>query len=886
MIWYRFGSFIEDPLTPDLLNDVLVDAKARRAAYRQVPLDDILEILHALGQKLAHPDDPIRRQILEEMPALVRFHPSMVEEGLNSLISMLDRENILTRFYADLGGTEVLERFAWQNAFLGSVKAEPRGVVAHVAAGNVFVGAIDSLIQGLVTKNINLLKMSGVDPVFPLLFTRALHDVDPEHKVSQAFALLPFRGGDKEVEAILKAECQTIIVYGGEDAVAAYRDGMALTNRIVEYGPKYSLMVVDGSLLNDEAVQRIARDFTLWEQSACSSPHAVYVLGTSDQALALARSLASALEDLLKDYPSPDIVRDEAVEITRTRELAKVSQALGEGELFIPAQGQGYTVIFEQDPCFRVSCQHRTAFIKPVADFEQVINVLKPYGTYIQSVGVLAEPEALHHWADRLVECGADRITDLGEMTRRKHGTPHDGTKGLAEFVRWTSIGGSSKFFDQFDYLSDNERDRVTLARLNVLLRHCRESSSFYRERLPGRALVSLEELALVPPVSAEDYRRHLPPEGDGILTGEVGTSYSFGSGGTTGQPKFIYRTVAETHANARALAKGLVLSGFVRQGDVVGNLLFAGNMWASFVSLNLALEETGAHILPIGGHIDLATQIALLRSFKANAVLTIPSILISIASFVKQHGIEDLKLKSLAYGGEHLFPEARRQLSEILGAERIVSAGYATNDAGAIGFQDETCTGGVHLVHEDLHIVEILDLETGQPILKPGKAGKIVVTNVNRHLMPTLRFEVGDLGAWVERPLGGRRLRRFDLLGRSDEVLIVGGFNLTLDMVAKALSQVEGLSPRFRMIGRIEGMLDQLVIEVESMVGLDAEKAQELESLAREALYREKKEFALWLTNQAIAIPVIRVLKPDEIPRNPRTGKIKAMVDERTWKA
>jgi phenylacetate-coenzyme A ligase PaaK-like adenylate-forming protein len=881
-MWYRFGEFVDGPLTADDVRSVVAEAKSRRSAYRHVPLEEILGILHALGRRLAEPDYPIRQRILREMPDLVRFHPSMVAEGLDSLCGMLDRENLLVRMRSDLGNPELLERFTWQEPFAGSVKAEPRGVVAHVAAGNVFVGAIDSLIQGLVTKNINLLKMSGVDPVFPLLFTEALHQVDTQRKVSQAYALLPFRGGDKEVETILKQGCDTLIVYGGEDAVAAYRDDLPITNRVVEYGPKYSLMVLDAALIEADSVKKIARDFTLWEQSACSSPHVIYVVGTSEQARDLAASLAGQLDALLEQFPTPDIRIDERVEITRTRELAKVGQALGEGELFVPAEGQGYTVVFEEDPCFRVSCQHRTAYVKPVERFDTVLDILKPYGTYIQSVGLLAGPAQMFEWGDRLVESGADRITDLGDMTRRKHGTPHDGTKGLAEFVRWTSIGCGQKFDDHFDFLPDAERDRVTLARLNALLSRCREGSSFYRDRIPDRPLKSLEELALIPAVDPHEYREHLPPDGSGILTGDIGTSYSFGSGGTTGKPKFVYRTVNETLANARALGKGLFLSGFARRGDVVGNLLFAGNLWASFVSLNQALEQTGAHILPIGGHIDLETQVSLLRAFNANAALTVPSILISIAQYVKRHGITDLKLTRLAYGGEHLFPEARRQLAEVLGAELIVSAGYAANDTGAIGFQDQTCPGGVHMVHEDLHIVEILDLETGQPISEVGKVGKIVVTNISRHLMPTIRFEVGDLGAWVDRPTGGRRLRRFDLLGRSDEVLIIGAFNVSLQMVAGVLAQVPGLSGHFRMVARTQGMLDELAIEVESEVPLSPTDAATLQARILEVLHHEKKEFRIWLANEAIAEPRAVVLGPDELPRNPRTGKIKQVVEER----
>ena len=163
-------------------------------------------------------------------------------------------------------------------------------------------------------------------------------------------------------------------------------------------------------------------------------------------------------------------------------------------------------------------------------------------------------------------------------------------------------------------------------------------------------------------------------------------------------------------------MGKGLRLAGF-GPGDVVANLMFAGNMWASFISLNMALEHTGARFLPLAGNMDMEFILFALKHFRANAIISIPTVLLSIARLVEERKIEGLHLRKAATGGEHLFPGARAYLSRVLGIETFASAGYAANDSGAIGYQCDQCGGSIHHVHEDLHYVEIVDPDTLEPV-------------------------------------------------------------------------------------------------------------------------------------------------------------------------
>ncbi|MEA5115809.1 MAG: aldehyde dehydrogenase family protein [Geobacteraceae bacterium] len=884
--WYNFGEFREsERIDGALMKEIMRTARSKTALVRDIPLVKTASVLDRAGRRLADSGDPVRKEIMAVMPRQISFSPEMIEAGLDAIRGILDYDNLIKRLEVDLDDARYLDEFTWHDRFRGFFRAMPQGVVSHVSAGNVFVSAVDTLVQGIMTKNVNILKMSSFDPVFPLLFARLLEECDPEAVICPYLSLVPFKGGDGEIEKIIKEESDVVIVYGGREVVEVYRQGRGLHTREVEFGPKYSLAVLDRDALavcdSDDVACQVARDFTMWEQAACSSPHAVFIWG-EEEARRFAGSLKKAFERLAVEFPFPDISIHEKTEITRTRELARVDSALGNSELLIPGiDDQSWTIILEKEPCFKVSCQHRTAYVVTINDDQELYDALAGYGKYIQSVGVLADSRRLFELSDRLVGLGADRVTEIGCMHRRKHGTPHDGTRGLSELVRWASIGHERKFHDPFDFATDDVRDALTLARLNRVLHVARMKSPFYRDRLPLQPLAGLAELSAIPVLEQGDFRSHLPPYGEGLLTGQLGNSISFSSGGTSGKPKFVYRTMAETRRNARGMAKSMALN-LIGEGDIVANLFFAGNMWASFVSVNMALEEIGAHVLPIGGHVPMENIISFLRSFKVDAALSIPSVLVGIAQYVEKHGITDLSIRKIGYGGEHMPEATRRYVASVLNTELIRSASYAINDTGVAGYQCAHCTGSVHHVNEDLHILEIVDPETRRPLL-PGEAGDIVLTNIDRTLMPVIRYNVGDRGRMVEGGCPcGRTTRRFELLGRSDEVVVIGADNVSIDAIAACVEQVPGLSQYFAIYGKTKNGMDLLAVRVESLEQLAETEKSALSGKLVETILREKPVIAANFVSGVIARPEVTVLAPGELPRNPRTGKIKRVVEER----
>lgn len=897
MEFYIFGELKEvETLEKDALKSILKEAKEIQKEIKEIKIETILDIFQKVSDAWLDEDYIYRKVALDFLPSRIGFSEEMIVEGIKTMSSLLSKDGMQTRLLSDLEKISYLDDWSYNHHFRGYIKAEPLGVVTHVSAGNVFVGGVDSLIQGIVTKNVNIMKMSTVDPIFPVLFAKSLKDFDHTGVLHKAMALINWKGGTTEIENIIKTVCDAIVVYGGADTIRAYRKNLGLHCKLIEYGPKYSFVMVDGEELYkkglEESAKLIARDAIMWEQSACSSPHTIYVEG-KENAEKLLVAIGKAYDAWATEIPQGIVYEDEAVEITKVRELAKVNKALDDGDYYFSEKNLS-TIVYQSSTEFQISCHNRTLFLKAVDSLDDVVKSVSSMGEYIQSVAILADDARAKKLSKELASFGADRFVEVGRMAVRKHGTPHDGTRGLGVLLRWVSLSRNDleidwqvgalwekydKESDGFDFLPNSARDTMTLNRIKEVVKFAKENSPFFAQKYKEIEFEDFDTFRKVPFLHGDDYKNFLPPIGEGLLTDDVSKSgYVFSSGGTTGRPKSVYRTTEEQHFNTVRLGKGLALSVFT-EGDRVANLLFAGNLWASFVSFNQALEHTGCSILPIAGNHPVKDIVNILVTYKANAIITIPSVLLSVAEYVEKNNI-DLTIEKVATGGEHLFKEAKDYLKKVLGVQKFASTGYTTNETGSIGYQCEHLSGTLHHVHEDLDYVEILDIETNEP-LGVNQIGKIVVTNLQRKLMPTIRYEVGDVGRWVDKECQcGRKTRLFELLGRSDDIVIIGGANITPEVISTAIYPFETLSSHFQMhINLHNSNKDALTIFVEAK----DDDFEDITSEVKEAIFEISKELKVMSHEGLISDIVVKIVPPNSLERNPKTGKIQLIVDERS---
>jgi len=140
---------------------------------------------------------------------------------------------------------------------------------------------------------------------------------------------------------------------------------------------------------------------------------------------------------------------------------------------------------------------------------------------------------------------------------------------------------------------------------------------------------------------------------------------------------------------------------------------------------------------------------------------------------------------------------------------------------------------------------------------------------------MPVVRYRTGDLGRWVETgkcPCGFSG-RSFELLGRCDDLLVIGGINLMPVDVAAGLAGLP-VSQSFQIAAQTANGRDQLCLRLEAEKKLPDRQVVE-------ALKTGSYKIAESLNDNWMNI-VIEWFKPGEIKRNPRTGKLKPVVDER----
>jgi len=137
----------------------------------------------------------------------------------------------------------------------------------------------------------------------------------------------------------------------------------------------------------------------------------------------------------------------------------------------------------------------------------------------------------------------------------------------------------------------------------------------------------------------------------------------------------------------------------------------------------------------------------------------------IEVARQIERHGLS-LPIRSIMVAGEHLRPADRSYIERVMGAELFTL--YATREVGFLASECER-----HRLHlaEEWAYVEITD-EKGTP-LPSGTEGRVIVTTFENQVMPFIRYDVGDTGAFSDIPCEcGRTSRTINVIGRTAEFI------------------------------------------------------------------------------------------------------------------
>ena len=204
-------------------------------------VDTVIGAIDTLGRRMAAGefDDILRQCGVESL--------SSVGEKVRGSVRLLSREYLEYKVATELGRDFFLPRDTRPMLGLSGVKTVPLplGTLFHISAGNVDFLPAYTVVEGLLTGNINLLKLPQADNGLTLLALKTLVEIEPR----LADFIYVFDTPFDDIAAMKKmAElADGIVVWGGDAAIRAARSLAAPGAKLIEWGHRLSFAYLSGN---------------------------------------------------------------------------------------------------------------------------------------------------------------------------------------------------------------------------------------------------------------------------------------------------------------------------------------------------------------------------------------------------------------------------------------------------------------------------------------------------------------------------------------------------------------------------------------------------------------------------------------------------------------
>ena len=425
---------------------------ASQTHLKTMSVSDIVNVLDQATARLLDAKDSYRQQLERLLPLVTGFGAEMVRLNLNAYLQTF-RGLQLRRFVAeDFANPKLLDEFqprpqgGWTQAF-------GPDLLVHVWAGNVPALPMWSWISALLVKAGSIGKVASAEPVFATLLARLLVELEPRWADCFAVVWWPSGAGHERTAFAL---ADTVLAYGGNEALQAMQAHVPVTTRFLAHGHKLSFGMVSAAALSTHKGPVVARqaalDVARYDQQGCYSPHVFYVQrGGRVSPQEFAQHLAHELAGLQHKLPRRVLSLEESAQIGAWREAHELASLTTHATTPATHQVLGgdsalFTVVFsERLVPLAAGPLNRCVLVVAVDSLEDVMPLVAPQRRYLQTVGLAAAPEELLHLGQSLGRIGVTRICALGAMTSPEAGWHHDGRFSLLDLVRMVDIEASTE---------------------------------------------------------------------------------------------------------------------------------------------------------------------------------------------------------------------------------------------------------------------------------------------------------------------------------------------------------------------------------------------------------------------------------------------------------
>lgn len=242
------------------------------------------------------------------------FSDSVIEY-LNALSSSLmkDRES---RLYPDVATFAFFCRkgnlLKLKDQFASDAVRLGRGILFHIAPGNVPVNFGYTFVAGLLAGNNNIVRVSSKDFPQVNLIIKHICELAKDEKLSEVAKRLVLVRYDRmsDASAYFSSIANVRVIWGGDETIATIRKNeLPARSFDVCFADRYSIAVFNPDVVmaaSDAEIAKLAENFYndtyLFDQNACSAPHLVFWMKSAQLEEAKQRFWCALHDLVVKKY--------------------------------------------------------------------------------------------------------------------------------------------------------------------------------------------------------------------------------------------------------------------------------------------------------------------------------------------------------------------------------------------------------------------------------------------------------------------------------------------------------------------------------------------------------------------------------------------------------
>jgi len=407
--------------------------------------ESLIRLLSDVASRWLEPSSPLRQLALDRGPVETGFSRPTLARGLDAFFKVLTPEAFRALIEQEFGHARRLDRMVSSDpeaaANRAAIATAPEFLV-HLASGKVPNFTWASILFGLLLRSAQFVKCARGTAFLPRLLAHSVYEADP--KLGACLEIAEWRDGNDVLEAAVFHEADCVTATGSEEALAAIRGHLPARTRFLGYAHRVSFAYVAGNVLGGLAARRVVSragaDITVWDQLGGLAPHVIYVqTGGALAPEAFAAKLAADLAEREASEPRGALPAEAATAITSRRSFYEVRAAHSPETLqWCSPQSTAWTVVFEADPRFQMSCLHRFVYVKGVSCLADALRNAEAVRGKVSTVALAATDDVAEDLATELARWGVTRVCPLGQMSHPPLTWRHDGRPAMGDLVTWT----------------------------------------------------------------------------------------------------------------------------------------------------------------------------------------------------------------------------------------------------------------------------------------------------------------------------------------------------------------------------------------------------------------------------------------------------------------